>query len=308
MINNYLRKVDSRNLRIRKIIEHWNKNGFEFKHKQLQGDMLYKFVSDTGWECILDLNAWFANSVPASASMASSSWTERQLELLFTNAEKPLSGLPKDLEHHSFESIGIPHDLDYQSNYYSIMIPQGRMWLTSLNDKFEEIIDKSDFLNVGNIPVYLVLCQGYSCLSLAQLRKLSTGDVLFIEKQEYYVKSFDCQISNFVYVDGGIMLDINNKDEQMALDDIDENSCKLVAMDNINIKLEFVLQRMLVTISELEQLYLGQVLPCELNGHKNITIMANGVSIARGEIVWVDDRIGIEILDINQEVANAAKQ
>lgn len=68
------------------------------------------------------------------------------------------------------------------------------------------------------------------------------------------------------------------------------------------LRLEFILQQSTVSVSQLGDLYLGQLLPLIPNAEKLIEVKANGVLIARGELVQVDGRLGVELSEIQQEV------
>ena len=74
-------------------------------------------------------------------------------------------------------------------------------------------------------------------------------------------------------------------------------------MKNIPIKLEFILQKNAITIGELERIYNGQTLPCNVGFEKNIIIQANGVTVAHGELVLIDDRPAVIISDLGSRHA-----
>ena len=80
----------------------------------------------------------------------------------------------------------------------------------------------------------------------------------------------------------------------------DDNS-EIASRDKIPVNLSFILQRKVVSVSDLESLYKGQVMPVEHDIEKRIEIRANGVLLARGEIVNIDDRLGVEINELYNE-------
>jgi type III secretion protein Q len=68
-----------------------------------------------------------------------------------------------------------------------------------------------------------------------------------------------------------------------------------------------VLQQSTLTVAELESFYQGQIIPCHPDAEQNILIVANGTPVAKGELVWVEDRLGIEVKDIYQEAGDAIR-
>ncbi|XBS70287.1 FliM/FliN family flagellar motor switch protein [Acerihabitans sp. KWT182] len=66
-------------------------------------------------------------------------------------------------------------------------------------------------------------------------------------------------------------------------------------LTTVPLKLEFILQRRYLEIGELQQLFKGKVMEIDPAGEKNIEIRANGHLLAFGELVQLEDRLGVEI-------------
>ncbi|WP_119712441.1 FliM/FliN family flagellar motor switch protein [Arsenophonus endosymbiont of Aleurodicus floccissimus] len=56
-----------------------------------------------------------------------------------------------------------------------------------------------------------------------------------------------------------------------------------------------MLQKNKIPLSELKSIFQGKVLPCDLAAENNVKIFANGLLIAKGNIIWIEDRLGVEI-------------
>ncbi|HGJ5855422.1 FliM/FliN family flagellar motor switch protein [Arsenophonus nasoniae] len=69
----------------------------------------------------------------------------------------------------------------------------------------------------------------------------------------------------------------------------------MISKDDIPITLEYILQKRKIPLLELENIFQGKVLPCDLAAENNVKIVANGVLIAKGNIIWIEDRLGVEI-------------
>ncbi|MFS1563416.1 MAG: FliM/FliN family flagellar motor switch protein [Candidatus Arsenophonus phytopathogenicus] len=81
-------------------------------------------------------------------------------------------------------------------------------------------------------------------------------------------------------------------------DNLIESSNKLSSKGYIPITLEYILQKNKIPLLELESIFQGKVLPCDLAAENNIKIVANGVLIAKGKIIWIENRLGVEITDL----------
>nr|WP_255556860.1 FliM/FliN family flagellar motor switch protein [Sodalis sp. dw_96] len=72
----------------------------------------------------------------------------------------------------------------------------------------------------------------------------------------------------------------------------------------VPLKLEFILQRRYLAIGELQQLFKGKVMEIDPAGEKNIEIRANGHLLATGELVQLEDRLGVEITALHTDSPN----
>ena len=88
----------------------------------------------------------------------------------------------------------------------------------------------------------------------------------------------------------------------------EEEMPRLMHRDKIKLNLEFVLQQERLTLDKVESFFQGQILPCRPEAEKNMLITVNGMAIARGELVWLEDRPGVEILEIYPEAKKDAGQ
>lgn len=318
MIGQHLRQLSVGELAWRQQLLTWKKKGFDVRQNISPGEHLLHFTSDSGWEGIIDLANWFAIEVPQSAEMSSQSWSLEQLETLFLNSKRPIDDLPDELEYQRLESKGFIQRTNILDSTYSCLTPQGRVWLYGLPTVGVHEYPYGE-LNVARLPLTLSYELGRSDISIGLLKRVAEGDVLFINHECYRVLSGNQVLSKYNKFEDGLMFSDENEDlydEEMDSEEIDDehsesmpigNVDKLLPRDKIMITLSFVLQQSKISIAELESLYQGKVMPCDLEAEKNVLIMANGVAIARGEVIWIEDRMGIDIKDIYQEAGNDSR-
>jgi type III secretion protein Q len=86
--------------------------------------------------------------------------------------------------------------------------------------------------------------------------------------------------------------------EQAGEDVIQDGQAARAGIARIPVRLEFVLQQNKLTMGELGQLYSGQVISLTPEAEKQVLVLANGAVLGRGELVQMDDRLGVEIIDL----------
>ncbi|MFU9137573.1 FliM/FliN family flagellar motor switch protein [Erwinia tasmaniensis] len=314
MIKHHFRHYSTTELLWRQQVLSWVKKGFEVQQNIPPGEGLFQFISDTGWEGLIDLQSWFASVMPQSAKMASRCWSVNQLEALFVNSERPLEGLPAELEYQRMESKGDIDSTQRVNSMYSLLTPQGRVWISKMPG-VTPIINEHERISLDQVPVDIQFEIGHSAISVALLSQLQQGDLLLINVRKNLIINNQAVIGSFDYVEEGFMF--QEDDEEMLSGAYEENASedesvrseseKLLPCDKISIRLGFVLQQKRLSISQLGSLYEGEVLPCQIEAEKNVTITANGTAIARGELVWIEDRMGVEVKELYQEASDGSK-
>ncbi|WP_279051169.1 FliM/FliN family flagellar motor switch protein [Cedecea davisae] len=310
MIAEHLRRYSSVELAWQQHILRWNSQGFLFQQNIAPGEALLHFVSDAGWEGVIDLQEWFARVMPQSANMASSSWSLAQLEALFLNATRPLEGLPEELEYHQLASKGLIEGAKMTDSMYSCQLPHGRVWFCGIPENLSLPKYTGGRVEVGHLPIDIHFEVGHSFISLSLLKRVKTGDLLLVNNMHNLIFSAGKLLGKFIRNEDGFMFEDENDFIETDFDEYETNyenedeveskRQKLMSRDKVLVKLGFVLQQTRISIDELESLYQGKVLPCQPDAEKNVTITANGVAIARGEVVWVEDRLGIEVKELYQ--------
>lgn len=310
MIRHHLRHYSTTEMSGRQQILAWTKQGFEIQRNMSPGECLLRFTSDTGWEGIIDLQSWFASVMPQSAIMSSRCWSVNQLETLFINSKRPLEGLPAELEYQRLESKGNVESTKTVGSMYSLLSPQGRVWISKM-PRATSFINAQERNSLDHVPVDIQFEIGHSAISVALLRQLQQGDLLLIKSSRNLIIHNLAVIGSFFRNEEGFMFEEDNEEMLDGTYEEDESvnseSERLIPCDKISVRLGFVLQQKRVSISQLGSLYQGEVLPCQIDAEKNVIVTANGTAIARGELVWIEDRMGVEIKELYQEASDGSR-
>lgn len=148
--------------------------------------------------------------------------------------------------------------------------------------------------DVGELPLFL--CAGNSGISLARQHGALVVDHVF-------------SLNNFSHEPEGFFMNqarANEKNEVTGESanlntTLEDQSQTLVDVKSVPVTLQFEIGRVALTVEEISQLVLGSVvkLPGKL-APETVTIRANGRSFATGEIVHIDEQLGVRITALAQ--------
>ncbi|STQ90223.1 FliM/FliN family flagellar motor switch protein [Iodobacter fluviatilis] len=272
----------------------WQAQGIEVSFGLPDVDACHVFSVDGGrWQGLLSLHEWLSCVSPALAEILGSTGDDGQLQALFMATPRPLEFAATELAYDSLQ-LGQKSQIP-ASAMLCLKTPQGRVWLTDIPAVMKGQ-DKLDPAWLLTLPVQLIFEIGCSKLSQRAKARLGVGDVLLISEETHWVKSCDVRIGRYWQNEDGIMIEREDEAHLATPTEIPD------LLAELPLRLEFILQQSTVSLSELGDLYLGQLLPLLPDAEKQIEVKTNGVLIARGELVLVDGRLGVELLEIQQEV------
>ncbi|WP_130833479.1 type III secretion system cytoplasmic ring protein SctQ [[Erwinia] mediterraneensis] len=315
MLADHLRQLSQQQIRWKGQIKAWQEQGAQIIEGCPPGEaLLLAFRTDSGWKGAIDLYEWISKVMPDAAQLAPQFFRADQLETLFIHSARPFdSGLP-ELGYQTLISNGrLDHACFAGKSWPALATAQGTVWLLESAETMpsERVAGARD---LHDLPVSLHFELGYSTLSLATMKKIACGDLLVIRHQASIVTVKGKKMGFYHQREGQYMLEEYREDEFYTEDERDFpeemseedewQDTSLSARDKIPVRLTFTLEERNVTVAELEQLWQGACLTCLPQAEKNITVRANGVALAKGELVWVEDRMGVEITSICHEAGN----
>ncbi|QBC42542.1 FliM/FliN family flagellar motor switch protein [Iodobacter fluviatilis] len=272
----------------------WQVQGIEVSFSLPDVEACHVFSVDGGrWQGLLSLHEWLSCVSPALAEILGSTGDEGLLQALFMATPRPLEFTATELAYDSLQ-LGEKAQMPV-SAMPCLTTPQGRVWLIDI-PAMRKGQDKVNPAWLLTLPLQLIFEIGYSKLSQRAKARLGVGDVLLITEETHWVKSCDVRIGRYWQNEDGIMIEREDQAHLVTPTEIPD------LLAELPLRLEFILQQSTVSVAELGDLYLGQLLPLLPDAEKQIEVKANGVLIARGELVQVDGRLGVELLEIQQEV------
>jgi type III secretion protein Q len=258
------------------------------------------------WSGLVDAKEWLTYFAPEMASLADY-FDEQDMLELFSATPVPFDLALPNLSYTQLQIGSIVSGNTFSAQpLICIRTAQGSVWIHKLPEHLvwqQTLLDK----RIHALPIPLCFILGYSTISLALSTKLMIGDVLLIEQQFFCITTHSKLLGNYQLTEGGIQVenfnedispDIESDQSMQALPESAIERDSSVPYGRIPIKLEFVLEERSIAVAELTQLAPGAILELKHDAEQHITIRANGVILAKGELVQLDDRLGVEIKTI----------
>ena len=164
-----------------------------------------------------------------------------------------------------------------------------------------------------SLPIPIVICAGWTTLSLPTLRQLRLHDVILLDEclidkhqQEVLIRfgnrfgirgellQSSIKVTDFIE---GIMDDIDEFSEPLEDgNSLDQGDGEL---EHIPVRLCFDLGERTVTLAELKTVAPGYIFELGRELRRAVTVRVNGKKIGEGELVEIDGNIGVSILAIH---------
>jgi type III secretion protein Q len=327
-----LRKVDAAAAALRSGVAAWQKKGMKLRlHDPAlahsahaspsaasapMADARYLSFQAVGmqhgsqWEGWLRSDEWLANVAPALAALAMPDRGAAHAAQLFAATPQPLSAA------FAYQSIVVTGDISGADLQHlplvALTTPEAVVWLRALppvpssqQDEKNEAFD----MQMAAIPASLQFLLGASRLSQGCLSGVGPGDVLLISDHALHVRCNGLVLAWYSITDEGITVEelLEEPYEEFAVDAEQASpeqagdpaqASSQAAMARIPVRLEFVLQQNKMTIGQLGQLHAGQLISLASDAEKQVLVLANGAVLGRGELVQLEDRLGVEVIEL----------
>ncbi len=264
--------------------------------------------ADNGaWRAVIDPREWLSHELPELAALAGAACGEEQIMALFNTRSRPLTFAHGALTYRVLQAESLTESgRGHPEPLHRLSARECTLWVTAITDRLVMPPPMASAC-LWAIPLAVEWIIGSSPLHGALAAKLSVGDVLLINQALYQLRCQGMIIGNYWQNEEKIMIEENHQGSEMP----EGNPMAPSAADpfsgvltTVPLKLEFILQRRYLAIGELQQLFKGKVMEIDPAGEKNIEIRANGHLLATGELVQLEDRLGVEITALHTDSPN----
>ncbi|EDS3841748.1 YscQ/HrcQ family type III secretion apparatus protein [Citrobacter portucalensis] len=294
-----LRIVDEKQRKLLNAARIWREMGWSTDFERPSGCGKWVQTGDSGqrWQGWLRLNDWLASVAPSLAGLAISAGIEEQVLPWLVAREKPFSFPVPQLAYESlwFGEIVTESSLPAES-LLRVMSSHGPLWLERVSIS-EEPSGNFSVPEVMQWPLCLVI--GSSTVKSSLLGRVHTGDMLLINCVTYEIHCYTKTLGYFEWSEEECILDFSDV-QDMLKDEDEEIRCP----DQLPVRLDFVLYRSQFSLSGLKSLYRGKILHLPKDVERYVEIRVNGSLIGRGELIQLNDSLGVEITEWSCEGNN----
>lgn len=153
---------------------------------------------------------------------------------------------------------------------------------------------------INDLPFELRYVLGYSVIFLSEVVNITSGDILIISNQSFMVVYKNRVLFSFEYSENsGVTVDKKLVDVQS------EKFCDegdFFEWSELPVKVEFVLDKVILQLADLDKFGPGDILPLSKNVENNIQVYINNKLLAIGELVELENNmLAVELKEINKK-------
>ncbi|MFK0377149.1 YscQ/HrcQ family type III secretion apparatus protein [Pandoraea sp. NPDC090278] len=312
-----LRRIDEGLSRLTLAADVWQARGWSASLEYLPRMGSWIRVQDTAhtWQGWVEPGMWLEGAAHELASLACCADSEQLAARLFTVTANPLH-LPMPELRYDVLDVGAPIDGAAlpEAMLLKVRAAECPVWLTRVPD-----VRATMPLDVSGVRFSLDVEIGRSPAWLTTLRSIHRGDVLIIRDVKRRLSCTGSVIGGYQQEEGSAMLETYLHDEIEDMmperaregDDVGDmaaTSGGATSLAQLPVELVFVLQRERMTLAELEQIGRTRVLALHPGAEQHVEVRANGTLLARGELVQLDARLGVEIFEWLMETDDAQRE
>lgn len=287
-----LRKINIYDVKFNKIITYLKENKIDFTvgFPDFDEKWVVVTVPSTGWKGFVLLKDIMNHMIPSGKGMALSQFYESKIISSINNLKSvPLFNICgySNNEFHLSYVTEPPFSKDTKmicinDVCFCVWLLEFPIESSPVNKKFIKYKLKWNF-------DFLI---GYTVVNYSLLQHVVVGDVIIIKQKNNIIVCFSESIGTYSNQKDSIVVDkiemSNNEDEYLNVRGY---------LKQLPIKLDFSLHSQNFTYDEISRLFEKEILNLPLNAEKKIRIKANGMLIGYGELVEVEDNLGVQIIE-----------
>jgi flagellar motor switch protein FliN/FliY len=180
-----------------------------------------------------------------------------------------------------------------------------RASLTWLARVFSDHLPMLTFPGYWHLPVHVGLAAGRTTLAVDDVKKLDTGDIIFMQTVRGSKKDtitmhiqgkamWECRIGEEALE---ILCPVEEKMDDQNID-IASNETTMTDLENLDMDIEFQLGSLKMPLARLKSVRPGFIFELNKKMENYVAVLANGRPIARGELVYAGQRLGLRVTEL----------
>lgn len=285
-----LRRVEAVTHARVKAVQGWRQAGQGAGLGRLAPQTTYLGFCAGDWRGLVSPHEWLQHTLPQLHAWMPGEGSATSIAHLFQSVPQPLLPQVQALRYQALTEIelvtgqALPGD-----DLPWLDTPRGRVWVTQLPTRRPVSEQPPSTRVLQDLPLHLQWLLGISYLTHGSLARLGQGDVLRMEHRIDRCLLANRCIGVFTFTEEGLHMQATVADQAIAAPD---------ELTTLPVRLEFLLASQATDLGTLARILDGQLIALPSDAARHIEIRANGKSVARGELVQLDDGLGIEVLQV----------
>lgn len=286
-----LRRVEAlAHARVR-AVEDWRQAGQRAGVGRLAAQTSYLGFCAGDWRGLVNAREWLQHTLPQLRACMPGECSATSIAHLFQSVPQPLLPQVQALRYQALTEIELVTGQALPGDALPWLdTPRGRVWVTQLPTRRPVSEHPPSTRGLQDLPLHLQWMLGISHLTHGSLARLGQGDVLRIEQRTDHCLLESRCIGVFTFTEEGLHMQATVADQAIAAPD---------ELATLPVRLEFLLASQTTDLGTLAQILEGQLIALPSDAARHIEVRANGKSVARGELVQLDDGLGIEVFQVD---------
>lgn len=240
------------------------------------------------WQGLVDARYWLQAQLPQLLELLPEQRHAPAARALFSAMPRPFETSLADLEYEHLQIVSATH-LDGDVELPCVQTESGPLWLVQppLGRACAGSL-LSDWVRA--LPLNLQFSLGRTDLSHTQWLHAAPGDVLVISHTCHRLYLLSRWVGHFLFDSEGLIMNIDSGPQHGPL--LEQS------LQDAQLSLEFILHEHPVTLQQLSEMSPGQVLALDPCAATQVRVMAGRNVVAIGELVQLEDGLGVEILSL----------
>lgn len=250
------------------------------------------------WQGLMLARDWLHHSLPQLSSLLTVECSLTRIVSLFRAVARPL---PQTLDELHYDSLADIELIDSQrlptQQLPWIDTAAGRLWVTDVPPGYVSKKSSQSLSWLRDLPLRLQLILGISNIRRSSHVRLAPGDVLRITRLTQQCCLANRSIGVFSFTKEGLHM-------EFTVDDSRQKTGCDSELEQLPVRLEFVLATHDIELGTLQNIIAGQLIPLAAGTEMHIEVRCHGKRVARGELVQLDGQLGVELIEVYRNLTD----
>lgn len=184
-----------------------------------------------------------------------------------------------------------------------VLVAMSGVQYSAISNSLIEVESASIGCDVSDLILDGKLSVGSTRLNYAAVKNIDIGDVIIIDTHNVSENIIMLNVSGhyfWIKREDSKKFSIQKKVEEVRMQDYEDSKSGLDLAENVEFDLDFICGRKKIKVSDLQVLNQGYIFEIDRDVSSLVVIEANGKKIGEGRLVEVDNKIGVQVVNVLQ--------